>query len=231
MIHYRLTPFSARAPLRRPPTLPPVELPFVQQLRLYLSNAERSDRQPSYAMVMHDGETLCWLDARGDRMMSSLSSASALARLRTHLIEPASPLRIVIASHAAFEALSRAVICAPLRQSLWHLGLGDGDAAMHIAPLAADTYLRLRRWPDARLLDHRDDHFQICALLVRQGASALGCSRALDLPLPLVQAVFNAAFLSGYGYPVASTRAAIQRPATGRLKTLWQRVRLHWRFR
>ncbi|MCF3497133.1 hypothetical protein C7E15_09115 [Stenotrophomonas maltophilia] len=219
-------PFEAE-PLA-PAALPTAALPFVQQLRLHLASDSTPSRRPAHAAIIHDGATVCWLDARNDRMMTTAPAPITLTLLQRLLGDADSRLSLVPVTQEVF--VQRATVCSnvPLRLTLWNVALVTDGPGVPIPPLQDCTKLRLRRWPDFRILAHRPDHFRLCALLIKQGASVRACCDILDLPRQTVQSFFNAAFLTAYAFPVVGEDAPVRPSPADGLVNLWRQLRIRW---
>lgn len=228
MARFRRISFEDPQGLLPAASLPSAALPFVQQLRLFLAGDSATQRRTAYAAVLHHDTAVLWLDAKNDRMMTTAPASVALALMQRLLSENSPPLSLTPVSEEVF--MHRAVVSgdAPMRPTLWEIGLqAPGDGTL-MAPLQDGTKLRLRRWPDFRILAHRHDHFRICALLIKQGASVQACCEILDMPRHQVQSFFNAAFLTAYAFPVMAEEAPPRRSPTDGLANLWRQLRLHW---
>ncbi len=209
-------------------TLPSAALPFVQQMRVFLAGDTSAARRPAHAAVIHDDAIVCWLDAKDDRMMTTAPAPIALALLHKLLADEHPPLRLAPVTHEMF--MQRATVSSnlPLRPTLWNVGLAATRLDRPMQPLTMDMKLRLRRWPDFRILAHRHDHFRLCALLIKQGASVQACCEILDLPPRQVQSFFNAAFLTAYAFPVMGEDLPVRPSPTDGLVKLWRQLRIRW---
>ncbi|MCI1147747.1 hypothetical protein MOP98_18880 [Stenotrophomonas maltophilia] len=211
-----------------PATLPTAALPFVQQLRLHLASDSMPSRRPAHAAIIHGEATVCWLDARNDRMMTTAPAPITLTLLQRLLRDEDPPLSLVPVTQDVF--MQRATVSSniPLRPTLWNVGLSTADHNAPMPTLHESAKLRLRRWPDFRILAHRPDHFRLCALLIKQGASVQACCDLLDLPRRTVQSFFNAAFLTAYAFPVVGEDAPVRPSPTDGLVNLWRQLRIRW---
>ncbi|ALA83302.1 hypothetical protein D7Y55_03470 [Stenotrophomonas maltophilia] len=233
MVRFRRRPFEdlqepfAAEPLA-PAALPTAALPFVQQLRLHLASDGAQQRRPAHAAIIHDGATVCWLDARNDRMMTTAPAPITLTLLQKLLGDADPALSLVPVTQDVF--VQRATVSSniPLRLTLWNIALATAGHGAPMSPLHEGTKLRLRRWPDFRILAHRPDHFRLCALLIKQGASVQACCAILDLPRRSVQSFFNAAFLTAYAFPVVGEDAPVRPSPTDGLVNLWRQLRIRW---
>jgi len=209
-------------------TLPSAALPFVQQLRIHLAVDGTVARHPSYTAVVHDDAPVCWLDAKNDRLMTTAPAPITLTLLQELLADEQPPLRLAPVTQEMF--VQRAAVSGnlPLRPTLWNIGLAATRLDRLVAPLQMDAKLRLHRWPDFRILAHRPDHFRLCALLIKQGASVQSCCDILDLPQRQVQSFFNAAFLTAYAFPVTGEDAPVRPSPTDGLVNLWRQLRTRW---
>ncbi|MET0289381.1 MAG: hypothetical protein ABW178_07115 [Pseudoxanthomonas sp.] len=81
---------------------------------------------------------------------------------------------------------------------LWQSALRMHLEPTLMAPMDESTVIKLRRWPDFRVLAHRHDDFRLCSLLLRRGHAAREASHLLGIDPGAVFALFNAAYLSGY---------------------------------
>jgi len=233
MVRFRRSSFEDPSeqfapPPMAPTTLPSAALPFVQQLRIHLAGDIAMPRRPAYAAVIHDDATVCWLDAKNDRMMTTAPAPIALTLLQKLLAEEHPALSLAPVSQELFE--QRAIVSSnlPLRPSLWNIGLAATRLDRLMPPLQMDAKLRLRRWPDFRILAHRPDHFRLCALLIKQGASVQACCEILDIPQRAAQSFFNAAFLTAYAFPVMGEDAPVRPSPTDGLVNLWRQLRIRW---
>lgn len=234
MVRFRRSSFEdPQGPFAAPPlpsaTLPSAALPFVQQLRLYLGDDNSTQsRRHAYAAVVHHDAIVCWLDTRADRMMTTAPAPIALPLLQKLLADDDPALTLTPVTQEMF--MQRAVVSSnrPLRPTLWDIGLGTADHDKPMWPLQRDARLRLRRWPDFRILAHRHDHFRLCALLIRQGVTVQACCDILDLPRRPVQSFFNAAFLTAYAFPVMGAQAPVRTSPTDSLVNLWRQIRIRW---
>jgi len=233
MVRFRRSSFEDPSELFAPPpmapaTLPSAALPFVQQLRIHLAGDTAMPRRSAYAAVIHDDATVCWLDAKNDRMMTTAPAPIALTLLQKLLAEEHPALSLAPVPQELFE--QRAIVSSnlPLRPSLWNIGLAATRLDRLMPPLQMDAKLRLRRWPDFRILAHRPDHFRLCALLIKQGASVQACCEILDMPQRPVQSFFNAAFLTAYAFPVMGEDAPVRPSPTDGLVNLWRQLRIRW---
>lgn len=173
MVRFRRRPFEdlqepfAAEPLA-PAALPTAALPFVQQLRLHLASDGAPQRRPAHAAIIHDGATVCWLDARNDRMMTTAPAPITLTLLQKLLGDADPALSLVPVTQDVF--VQRATVSSniPLRLTLWNIALATAGHGTPMQPLHDGSKLRLRRWPDFRILAHRPDHFRLCALLIKQ---------------------------------------------------------------
>lgn len=209
-------------------TLPAAALPFVQQLRMHLAGDTAMPRRSAYAAVIHDNATVCWLDTKNDRMMTTAPAPIALALLHKLLADEHPPLCLAPVTQEIL--VQRATVSSnlPLRPTLWNIGLAATRLDRLMTPLQMDAKLRLRRWPDFRILAHRPDHFRLCALLIKQGASVQACCDILDLPQRQVQSFFNAAFLTAYAFPVMGEDAPVRPSPADGLVNLWRQLRIRW---
>ncbi|WP_312708134.1 hypothetical protein [Stenotrophomonas sp.] len=200
----------------------------MQQLRLHLAGDAATSRRPAYAAVVHDDATVCWLDANSDRMMTTAPAPIALTLLQKLLADEHPPLHLAPVTQQMF--VQRATVSSnlPLRPTLWNIGLAATRLDRLMAPLQLDAKLRLRRWPDFRILAHRPDHFRLCALLIKQGASVQACCDILGLPQRQVQSFFNAAFLTAYAFPVMGEDAPVRPSPADGLVNLWRQLRIRW---
>lgn len=233
MVRFRRSSFEDPSALFAPPpmapaTLPSAALPFVQQLRIHLAGDTAMPRRSAYAAVIHDDATVCWLDAKNDRMMTTAPAPIALTLLQKLLAEEHPALSLAPVPQELF--VQRAIVSSnlPLRPTLWNIGLAATRLDRLMPPLQMDAKLRLRRWPDFRILAHRPDHFRLCALLIKQGASVQACCEILDMPQRAVQAFFNAAFLTAYAFPVMGEDAPVRPSPTDGLVNLWRQLRIRW---
>ncbi len=233
MVRFRRASFEDPSEQFAPPppaqaTLPSAALPFVQQLRLHLAGDAATSRRPAYAAVVHDDATVCWLDANSDRMMTTAPAPIALTLLQKLLADEHPPLHLAPVTQQMF--VQRATVSSnlPLRPTLWNIGLAATRLDRLMAPLQLDAKLRLRRWPDFRILAHRPDHFRLCALLIKQGASVQACCDILGLPQRQVQSFFNAAFLTAYAFPVMGEDAPVRPSPADGLVNLWRQLRIRW---
>lgn len=209
-------------------TLPAAALPFVQQLRMHLAGDTAMPRRSAYAAVIHDNSTVCWLDTKNDRMMTTAPAPIALTLLHKLLADEHPPLCLAPVTQEIL--VQRATVSSnlPLRPTLWNIGLAATRLDRLMTPLQTDAKLRLRRWPDFRILAHRPDHFRLCALLIKQGASVQACCDILDLPQRQVQSFFNAAFLTAYAFPVMGEDAPVRPSPADGLVNLWRQLRIRW---
>lgn len=233
MVRFRRSSFEDPSELFAPPpmapaTLPSAALPFVQQLRVHLAGDTAMPRRSAYAAVIHDDVTVCWLDAKNDRMMTTAPAPIALTLLQKLLAEEHPALSLAPVPQDMF--VQRATVSSnlPLRPTLWNIGLAATRLDRLMPPLQMDAKLRLRRWPDFRILAHRPDHFRLCALLIKQGASVQACCEILDMPQRAVQSFFNAAFLTAYAFPVMGEDAPVRPSPTDGLVNLWRQLRIRW---
>ncbi|CAH0287580.1 hypothetical protein SRABI35_03941 [Stenotrophomonas lactitubi] len=233
MVRFRRSSFEdPSGPFAPPPmaqaTLPAAALPFVQQLRMHLAGDTAMPRRSAYAAVIHDNATVCWLDTKNDRMMTTAPAPIALALLHKLLADEHPPLRLAPVTQEIL--VQRATVSSnlPLRPTLWNIGLAATRLDRLMTPLQMDAKLRLRRWPDFRILAHRPDHFRLCALLIKQGASVQACCDILDLPQRQVQSFFNAAFLTAYAFPVMGEDAPVRPSPADGLVNLWRQLRIRW---
>jgi hypothetical protein len=209
-------------------TLPAAALPFVQPLRMHLAGDTAMPRRSAYAAVIHDNATVCWLDTKNDRMMTTAPAPIALTLLHKLLADEHPPLCLAPVTQEIL--VQRATVSSnlPLRPTLWNIGLAATRLDRLMTPLQMDAKLRLRRWPDFRILAHRPDHFRLCALLIKQGASVQACCDILDLPQRQVQSFFNAAFLTAYAFPVMGEDAPVRPSPADGLVNLWRQLRIRW---
>lgn len=227
MTRFRQLPFAIDATPEDAGTPP---LGFVPLLRQRLSGEPRSHARAQCMAINWQGRPLGWLDVESDRMILAEPVAVTLLHLQAALSREVPALDLSFLPRETFERHARHVRVLPLRPTLWQIGLEARPDDLPLAPLAAASCLLLRRWPDFRIVAHRPDDFRICALLVRRAHSVDACAGALDLPRRPVQAFFNAAFLSGYGFPVAATASQdepVQRTGHG-LVQLWRHARARW---
>lgn len=227
MVRYRRFPFDDQQP-PAPSTLDMAALPFVQQVRLHLAAEATPSRRSAVAAVLHEDATVCWLDAKNDRLLTTAPAPVALTLLRQLLCKAQPPLRLAPVNEDAFVQNAFVSSNIPLRPTLWDIGLQTATQGRLMEPLQMDARLRLQRWPDFRILAHRPDHFRICALLIKQGISVQACCQILDMPLQTVQAFFNAAFLTAYAIPVMGEEAPIRPSPTDSLANLWRQLRIRW---
>ena len=228
MVRYRRYPFEDLQPAPVVAAPSPVALPFVQQLRLHLSQEGSPQQRPPVAAVLHGETAVCWLDAKNDRLVTTAPAPVALTLLRQLLSKPQPPLCLVPVAEEAFMQKAFVASNVPLRPTLWDIGLQTAAQGKLVEPLQLEACLRLRRWPDFRILAHRPDHFRICALLIKQGASVQACCRILDMPAQTVQAFFNAAFLTAYAFPVMGEETPVRPSPTDSLANLWRQLRIRW---
>ncbi|WP_295521160.1 hypothetical protein [uncultured Stenotrophomonas sp.] len=233
MIRFRRHPIEGiqvpPAPSQLPlATLPSTGLTFVQQLRIHLTGDSTTSRRCAHAAVIHDGATVCWLDTTSDRMMTTAPAPITLTLLQKVLAETHPALSLAPVTQETFE--QRAIVSSTLalRPTLWNIGLAATRLDRLVTPLPMDIKLRLHRWPDFRILAHRHDHFRLCALLIKQGASVQACCDILDLPQRQVQSFFNAAFLTAYASPVLGEDAPVRSSPTDGLVNLWRQLRIRW---
>lgn len=221
--------FHANASERSQPAVAPrTALPFVQQLRLYLSTDALKAGRPYCVAILLDNAEVCWLDAKQDRLQVQDPSTAFFEVLRTLLPRSGPRLALKPITHDAFDLHAADSRALPLRPTLWELGLDMGTSALPLPPLQHDTRLQLRRWPDFRVLAHRHDDFRLCALMIKQGVDVDTCCRVLDLPAARVQSFFNAAFFSGYAHPATDNARPLRAASHGGLAGLWRQVRVRW---
>jgi hypothetical protein len=119
----------------------------------------------------------------------------------------------------------------PLVPLLWQAALRMDLEPTLMAPMDESTVIKLRRWPDFRVLAHRHDDFRLCSLLLKRPCRAREAAHMLGIDPGAVFALFNAAYLSGY----ANVEAAPADPdptsggaarGTGRLLAgMWRNLR------
>lgn len=119
----------------------------------------------------------------------------------------------------------------PLVPVLWQAALRMQESPELLAPLHEACALRLRRWPDFRVLAHRHDDFRLCSLLLRKACTVAQAAHGLGLDPGAVRAFFNAAWLTGYahveseGVVAPSLPTARPRGAGALLASMWRGVR------
>lgn len=230
MTRFRRVPFDVEATL---PSLAPQPLLFVQELRRRLM-LERKQQGPIHcAAIMSKGKLLCWLDTEHNLGVLAEPSAMSMALFQAALVDPLPTLELLPIARSLFDAQAARSRPVALRPLLWQAGLHAAADGAPLPPLQDDTRLRLRRWPDFRVLAHRHDDFRICALMIRHALDVASCSSILGLPRVEVQAFFNAAYLSGYAHPSAApmpalTAAPAKPAASNALARMWRDVRNRW---
>lgn len=228
MARFRRIPFKDPNRQFAQTSIASATLPFVQQLRIHLTVDGTVARRTSYAAVVHDDATVCWLDLENDRLMTSAPAPIALTLLQKLLAEEHPPLHLAPLTQEMFVQRAKVSSNLPLRPTLWNIGLAATRLDRLVTPMPMDAKLRLHRWPDFRILAHRPDHFRICALLIKQGASVQACCDILDMPKRTVQSFFNAAFLTAYAFPVMGEDAPVRPSPTDGLVNLWRQLRIRW---
>ncbi|WP_416057565.1 hypothetical protein [Stenotrophomonas maltophilia] len=172
---------------------------------------------------------MLFADLRESTALLAQAAGKGGQRLQTALSESPGELSLESMESHSFAEEAGCGRLVPLRPLLWNLGLLACSANRALAPLSSTTCIKLRRWPDFRVLAHRPDSFRMCALMVKVPMSVAACSKALALPSSQVQAFFNASYLSGYAMQVDAPSA---RPSTvsrgGAVVALWRSVRTHW---
>lgn len=229
MTRFRQLPFATDT---TPDTAGTPPLGFVPLLRQRLAGEPRSQARAQCMAINWQGRPLGWLDVESERMILPEPAAVTVLHLQNALSWDAPALELSFLPRDTFERHARHARVLPLRPTLWQIGHDARPANLALAPLSTDSDLQLRRWPDFRILAHRHDDFRICALLVRRAHNVDACAAALELPHTSVQAFFNAAFLSGYGFPVAAAvpqgeRVPAERAGLG-LARLWREARARW---
>lgn len=230
MTRFRRVPYDVE-PIASSPE--PQPLLFVQDLRRRLM-LERKQQGPIHcAAVMSRGKLLCWLDTEHNQAVLAEPSALSLALFQAALVDPPPTLELLPIARSLFDAQAQRSRPVALRPLLWQTGLNACADGAALPPLQDDTRLRLRRWPDFRVLAHRHDDFRICALLIKHALDVAACSSVLGLPRDEVQAFFNAPYLSGYAHPSAAPLPALTavpaKPAGGNaLARMWRDVRNRW---
>jgi hypothetical protein len=230
MTRFLRVPFGAEPALS---LAEPQPMLFAQELRRQLMLERRQQGPIHCAAIMSKGKLLCWLDTEQNQAVLAEPSAMSLALFQAALVDPLPALELLPIARSLFDAQARRSRPVALRPLLWQVGLNACADNAPLPPLQADTRLRLRRWPDFRVLAHRHDDFRICALLIKHALDVAACSSVLGLPREEVQAFFNAAYLSGYAHPSAAplpTLTAVSaRPAGGNaLARMWRDVRNRW---
>lgn len=137
------------------------------------------------------------------------------------VLSPLDPTHTPLASQAR----------TPLVPLLWQSALRMHLEPTLMAPMDESTVIKLRRWPDFRVLAHRHDDFRLCSLLLKRACRAREAAHMLGIDPGAVFALFNAAYLSGY----ANVEAAPADPdptsggatrGTGRLLAgMWRNLR------
>lgn len=203
-------------------------LPFVQQLRLYLGSDERQAGRPYCVAVTFDDIDLCWIDARRDQMLFTEPAELVFKQVQRLMTDPRQRLLLRPVAREVFEQIAQGARAMPMRRTLWDMGIDAAFGDAPLPPLDADTRLKLRRWPDFRVLAHRHDDFRICALMIKHGMTVSLCCTVLGLPRTQVQSFFNAAFLSGYAFPSCDGAAPLRVQAGGGLAGMWRQIRTRW---
>lgn len=230
MSRFRRVPFDVEPTL---PSAAPQPLLFVQALRRRLM-LERKQQDPIHcAAIMSKGKVLCWLDTEHNLGVLAEPSAMSMALFQAALVDPQPTLELLPVARSLFDAQAARSRPVALRPLLWQAGLHAAADGAPLPPLQDDTCLRLRRWPDFRVLAHRHDDFRICALMIRHALDVGSCSSILGLPRVEVQAFFNAAYISGYAHPSAApmpalTVAPAKPAASNALARMWRDVRNRW---
>ncbi len=230
MTRFRRVPFDAQ-----PETIVAAapSLLFVQELRRRLA-LERKAQAPTHCVaILSKGRLLCWLDTEQNQGIFAEPSALSMAVFQAALIDPAKSLELLPIARSLFDAQAGRSRPVALRPMLWQVGLNACADSAPLPPLERDSRLRLRRWPDFRVLAHRHDDFRICALLIKHALDVDTCCSMLGVARDEVQAFFNAAYLSGYAHPSAAPMPALAAmPAKpvggGALARMWRDARNRW---
>ncbi len=179
--------------------------------------------------ICHLGEGVLFVDFREGVAVLAECAGRGGQRLQAALSGTPDELRLHPLDPEAFNEEAGQGRCVPLRPLLWNLGLLACGANRALAPLSSDSCIKLRRWPDFRVLAHRPDSFRMCALMVKAPMSVEACSQALALPSSQVQAFFNASYLSGYATQVDAPALRPSAAPEGRgVAALWRSVRTRW---
>lgn len=180
--------------------------------------------------IRHLGQGMLFADTHVGTALLAERAGLGGQRLRAALSGAPDELSLHAMDRQAFADEGGHARCMPLRPLLWNLGLLACSANIALAPLSSSSCIKLRRWPDFRVLAHRPDNFHMCALMIRAAMNVDACSEALSLPRPQVQAFFNASYLSGYAMQVeAPPVARSPTPTKGRgVAALWRSIRIRW---
>lgn len=185
-----------------------------------------------HGVVTVEGNEALLLDfAKGHAVPAALARLPA-ERFMAWLGASYDLLKLEAASAERFAEAAAHATRLPLAPLLWQTALRMQAEPVLIAPLHAGTALRLRHWPDFRVLGNRHDDFRLCSLLLKRACTSLECSHMLGIDPGAVRAFFNAAYLSGYASAVEAAPAVLPRapaPAGDRsgsvLASMWRSVR------
>lgn len=221
MTRFHRLPFVDAAPIATPRGPAPN---IVDQLRQGLDGASLNQ-----VVIRHSGEGMLFADLREGTAVLAECAGRGGQRLQAALSEAPGELSLHSMDPQSFADEAGRGRSMPLRPLLWNLGLLACSANRALAPLSSSSCIKLRRWPDFRVLAHRPDSFRMCALMIKAPMSVDACSQALALPSSQVQAFFNASYLSGYAMQVDAPSVRPSTAAKGRgVVALWRSVRTRW---
>lgn len=154
-------------------------------------------------VTLKDSEILLLDFGKGAAVPTALTRLTP-ERLTSWLSTSYPQLELHTASAARFAEAAAHGPRLPLAPLLWQIALGIRCHPPLIAPLNEDAALRLRHWPDFRVLGKRNDDFRLCSLLLKRACTPRECGHLLGIDPGAVHAFFNAAYLSGYASPTAA---------------------------
>lgn len=116
-----------------------------------------------------------------------------------------------------------------LLPTLWKIVRDSAGGQDLLAPLEPKSALRMKRWPDFRVVANRADDFRICSLLLKRACTVSECMSLLELERESVQRFFNAAYLTGYALveerDSAVSDVEVARSGVSVIAGLWRGIR------
>lgn len=215
-------PGTARASAPQPAAAPE-PVPISVQVRQHLAARDGSWllRAEGKDLFVLGFDSLTATPLQVDAIPAQLLGAAIGQSPQTVVLSPLDP------AHTPLGAQQKTAL-VPL---LWQAALRMHLEPTLMAPMDESSVLKLRRWPDFRVLAHRHDDFRLCTLLLEQACRAREASHRLGIDPGAVFALFNAAYLSGYANLEAATPESD--PASGgaaggtgqRLADTWRNLR------
>lgn len=210
-------------PAGRRPTRPPLArgAPAIGELlRQHVPQREGT-------WMLTDGHgPLVWLDLPAEH---AVSLAGPIAVLVERLVRRADVLQAHPGTPSEWPVLAGAHPRQALRPFLWQWGHGSPQWGTLDHRLRREA-VRLRRWPDFRVLGRDADRFRLCSLLLRRACTVDACTMLLDLPAQTVRQFVYAAYLCGDANlvqePASLVRRGGEQPAdAGLVARMWRTLR------